>query len=317
MAKFFIDRPIFAWVIAIFVIIAGVIGIRSLPVSQYPSVGAPTITLSATYPGASAQVMEESVLAVIERNMNGVEGLDYMTTNATSSGSGTVSLTFTPETDEDLAQVNVQNKLSEVEALLPSTVQQNGITVSKSRSNFLMVLMLSSDTMGTEEIADYVERNIKPEIQRVEGVGEARLFGSQRAMRIWVDPKKLQNFNLSFAEVNSAISAQNAQLSVGKMGALPAVQGQTISATITAQGQMSTPEEFGGIILRSTTGGANVYLRDVAKIGLGSQEYSASTRLNGKPSVGMAVMLSNKGNAMATAEADCPHLGQHLLLSPY
>lgn len=303
MAKFFIDRPIFAWVIAIFVIIAGVIGIRSLPVSQYPSVGAPTITLSATYPGASAQVMEESVLAVIERNMNGVEGLDYMTTNATSSGSGTVSLTFTPETDEDLAQVNVQNKLSEVEALLPSTVQQNGITVSKSRSNFLMVLMLSSDTMGTEEIADYVERNIKPEIQRVEGVGEARLFGSQRAMRIWVDPKKLQNFNLSFAEVNSAISAQNAQLSVGKMGALPAVQGQTISATITAQGQMSTPEEFGSIILRSTTGGANVYLRDVAKIGLGSQEYSASTRLNGKPSVGMAVMLSNKGNAMATAEA--------------
>ncbi|KPN71240.1 efflux RND transporter permease subunit [Neisseria sp. 83E34] len=303
MAKFFIDRPIFAWVIAIFVILAGVFAIGKLPVSQYPSVGAPTITLTATYPGASAQVMEDSVLAIIERSMNGVEGLDYMTTNATSSGRGTVSLTFTPETNEDLAQVNVQNKLSEVTALLPATVQQNGVTISKSRSNFLMVLMMSSETMATEDIADYVERNIKPEIQRVEGVGEARLFGSQRAMRVWVDPKKLQNYNLSFAEVSSAISAQNAQLSVGTMGDLPSLKGQTITATITAQGQLSTPEEFGNIILRSTTGGANVYLKDVAKIELGSQDYATSTRLNGKPAVGMAVMLSTSGNAMATASA--------------
>ncbi len=303
MAKFFIDRPIFAWVIAIFVIIAGVIGIRNLPVSQYPSVGAPTITLTAAYPGASAQVMEDSVLSVIERNMNGVEGLDYMTTSATSSGSGTVTLTFTPETDENLAQVEVQNKLSEVTALLPSTVQQNGVTVSKSRSNFLMVLMMSSETMTTEEIADYSERNIKPEIQRVEGVGSVNMFGSQRAMRVWVDPAKLQNFNLSFADVNAAISGQNAQLSVGSMGDLPAVQGQTIAATVVAQGQMSTPEEFGNIILRSNTNGANVYLKDVAKIDLGSQTYATSARLNGKPVIGMAVMLSNSGNAMATAAA--------------
>ena len=303
MAKFFIDRPIFAWVIAIFVILAGVIGIRSLPVSQYPSVGAPTITLTAVYPGASAQVMEDSVLAVIERNMNGVEGLDYMTTNATSSGGGTVSLTFTPETDESFAQVEVQNKLSEVTAMLPATVQQNGVTVSKSRSNFLMVLMMSSDTIGTEEIADYVERNIKPEIQRIDGVGEARLFGSQRAMRVWVDPKKLQNYNLSMAEVSSAISAQNAQISAGSLGDLPNVPGQTITATITAEGQLKTAEEFGNIIVRANTDGSNVYLKDVARVELGSQEYSASTRLNGKPAVGMAVMLSNKGNAMATAAA--------------
>ena len=303
MAKFFIDRPIFAWVIAIFVILAGVIGIRSLPVSQYPSVGAPTITLTAAYPGASAQVMEDSVLAVIERNMNGVEGLDYMTTNATSSGRGTVSLTFTPETDESFAQVEVQNKLSEVTATLPATVQQNGVTVSKSRSNFLMVLMMSSDTIGTEEIADYVERNIKPEIQRIDGVGEARLFGSQRAMRVWVDPKKLQNYNLSMAEVSSAISAQNAQISAGSLGALPNVPGQTITATITAEGQLKTAEEFGNIIVRANTDGSNVYLKDVARVELGSQEYSTSTRLNGKPAVGMAVMLSNKGNAMATAAA--------------
>ena len=303
MAKFFIDRPIFAWVIAIFVILAGVIGIRSLPVSQYPSVGAPTITLTAVYPGASAQVMEDSVLAVIERNMNGVEGLDYMTTNATSSGGGTVSLTFTPETDESFAQVEVQNKLSEVTAMLPATVQQNGVTVSKSRSNFLMVLMMSSDTIGTEEIADYVERNIKPEIQRIDGVGEARLFGSQRAMRVWVDPKKLQNYNLSMAEVSSAISTQNAQISAGSLGDLPNVPGQTITATITAEGQLKTAEEFGNIIVRANTDGSNVYLKDVARVELGSQEYATSTRLNGKPAVGMAVMLSNKGNAMATAAA--------------
>ena len=247
--------------------------------------------------------MEDSVLAVIERNMNGVEGLDYMTTNATSSGRGTVSLTFTPETDESFAQVEVQNKLSEVTATLPAAVQQNGVTVSKSRSNFLMVLMMSSDTIGTEEIADYVERNIKPEIQRIDGVGEARLFGSQRAMRVWVDPKKLQNYNLSMAEVSSAISTQNAQISAGSLGALPNVSGQTITATITAEGQLKTAEEFGNIIVRANTDGSNVYLKDVARVELGSQEYATSTRLNGKPVVGMAVMLSNKGNAMATAAA--------------
>ncbi|UOO87069.1 efflux RND transporter permease subunit [Neisseria arctica] len=303
MAKFFIDRPIFAWVIAIFIIIAGLLGIQNLPVSQYPSVGAPTITLTATYPGASAQVMEDSVLSVIERNMNGVEGLDYMSTNATSSGSGTVSLTFKPNVDENLAQVDVQNKLSEITAALPATVQQNGVVVSKSRSNFLMVLMMSSKTMTTEDIADYIERNIKPEVQRIDGVGDARLFGSQRAMRIWVDPAKLQNYNLSFADVSTAISAQNAQISAGTLGALPAVAGQTISATVTVDGQLATPEEFGKIILRSNNSGANVYLQDVAKIELGSQSYSSSTRLNGEPSVGMAVMLSNSGNAMATAAA--------------
>mgnify|MGYP000954461996 CR=1 FL=1 len=303
MAKFFIDRPIFAWVIAIFVILAGVLAIQKLPVSQYPSVGAPTITLTATYSGASAQVMEDSVLSVIERNMNGVEGLDYMSTSADSSGSGTVSLTFTPETDEDLAQVEVQNKLSEVTALLPAAVQQNGVIVSKSRSNFLMVLMMSSETMDTEEIADYVERNIKPEIQRVDGVGAARLFGSQRAMRIWVDPKKLENYNLSFADVASAIGSQNAQISAGSIGALPSTPNQTITATVTVEGQLSSPEAFGNIILRSKANGSNVYLKDVARIGLGQQEYDAATRLNGKPAVGMAVMLSNKGNAMATAKA--------------
>lgn len=303
MSKFFIDRPIFAWVIAIFIIAAGILGIQNLPISQYPSVAAPTITMTATYPGASAQVMEDSVLSVIERNMYGVEGLDYMTTSADSSGMGTVSLTFTPETDEDLAQVDVQNKLSEVLSTLPSTVQQYGVTVSKAQSNFLMVVMLSSEVQSVEEMNDYAQRNIVPELQRIDGVGQVRLFGAQRAMRIWVDPAKLQNFNLSFADISSALQAQNIQISAGAIGALPAAQGQTMSATVTAQGQLSTPEEFGNIILRSDTSGANVYLKDVAKVTLGMQDYSTSARLNGQPTTGMAVMLSNSGNAMATATA--------------
>ncbi|HGJ8890017.1 TPA: multidrug efflux RND transporter permease subunit MtrD [Neisseria gonorrhoeae] len=303
MAKFFIDRPIFAWVISIFIIAAGIFGIKSLPVSQYPSVAAPTITLHAIYPGASAQVMEGSVLSVIERNMNGVEGLDYMSTSADSSGSGSVSLTFTPDTDENLAQVEVQNKLSEVLSTLPATVQQYGVTVSKARSNFLMIVMLSSDVQSTEEMNDYAQRNVVPELQRIEGVGQVRLFGAQRAMRIWVDPKKLQNYNLSFADVGSALLAQNIQISAGSIGSLPAVRGQTVTATVTAQGQLGTAEEFGNVILRANTDGSNIYLKDVAKVGLGMEDYSSSTRLNGVNTTGMAVMLSNSGNAMATAKA--------------
>lgn len=305
MAKFFIERPIFAWVVAIFIILAGIVGIKQLPISQYPSVAAPTITLRATYAGASAKVMEDSVLAVIERNMYGVEGLDYISTSADSSGSGSVTLTFTPETDEDLAQVNVQNKLSEVTRLLPTTVQQNGVSVNKSQSNFLLVLNLNSpqQTKSTEEMADYAQRNILPELQRIEGVGEARLFGAQRAMRIWVDPQKLKNYNLSFADISNAIRAQNVQIAVGALGALPATESQQITATITAEGQLQTAEQFGNVILRANNSGANVYLRDVARINLGSQSYMASSRMNGKPTVAVGVMLSNSGNAMATSQA--------------
>ena len=301
MSRFFIDRPIFAWVIAIFIMIAGIIGIRKLPISQYPSVAAPTITLTATYPGASAQVMEDSVLAVIERNMYGVEGLDYMTTSADSSGRGSVTLTFTPETDEDFAQMNVQNKLSEVTALLPATVQTNGITVSKARSNFLMVVFLDSDTKSAEELADYAQRNVVPELQRIDGVGNVQLFGAQRAMRIWVDPAKLKNYNISFDQINAAIRAQNAQLSVGALGGTPLAKGQQITATVLAEGQLKTPEEFGNILLVQNTSGANVYLKDVAEIKLGSQSYGTSSYLNGKEAAGMAVSLSNTGNALQAA----------------
>lgn len=303
MAKFFIDRPIFAWVIAIFIMILGVIGISRLPISQYPSVASPTISLTATYPGASAQVMEDSVLAVLERNMMGVEGLETISTSADSSGIGTVTLTFSPETNEDLAQVDVQNKVSEVTPLLPSVVQQNGVTVSKARSNFLMIVMLTSETKSVADMSDYAQRNVIPELQRIDGVGNVQLFGSQRAMRIWVDPQKLKGFNLSFNDVSSAIQAQNAQISAGSLGAQPAATGQQIYATITADGQMKTAEEFGNIVLRSTTTGANVYLKDVARIELGSQSYGSSSKLNGKPTAGMAISLSNSGNALATAQA--------------
>lgn len=301
MANFFINRPIFAWVVAIFIMIAGVMGIKSLPIAQYPSVASPTVTLTASYPGASAKVLEDSVLSVIERNMFGVEGLDYITTSATSSGTGSVTLSFTPDTDADIAQVNVQNKLSEVTPLLPAAVQQNGVNVSKARSNFLMVVMLSSDSKSTAEIADFAQRSILPELQRVEGVGNVNLFGSQRAMRIWVDPAKLKNYNLSFADVNAAIQSQNVQISAGSIGSLPAQAGQTISATITAEGQLSTEEEFGNIIVRADGNGAHVYLKDVANIELGSQSYASGARLNGKPTVGMGVSLSTTGNALAAA----------------
>ena len=187
--------------------------------------------------------------------------------------------------------------------MLPSTVQQNGITVSKARSNFLMVVFLNSDTKSSEEMADYAQRNVVPELQRIEGVGNVRLFGAQRAMRVWVDPAKLKNYNISFADVTAAISAQNAQLSVGALGDLPSSQGQQITATISAEGQMKTAEEFGNILLRSDTNGANVYLKDVAEIGLGSQSYNTSSYLNGKKAAGMAVSLSNTGNALAAATA--------------
>ena len=266
MARFFIDRPIFAWVISIFIILAGILGIRSLPVSQYPSVAAPTISLNATYPGASAQVMEDSVLAVIERSMYGIEGLDYISTSADSSGSGSVSLTFTPKTDEDVAQQEVQNKLSEVLSTLPATVQQYGVKVSKSRSNFLMVLSLDSQTQEVADMADYAQRNIIPELQRVEGVGAVRMFAAQRAMRIWVDPQKLKGYNLSFTDVSAAINAQNAQISAGSLGALPAVEGQGFTATITAEGQLSTPEEFGNIMLRSNSEGGNPHRTGLGKL---------------------------------------------------
>ena len=305
MAKFFIDRPIFAWVIALFVMVLGAVSITQLPISQYPPVAPPSIVVSATYPGASAQTLEDAVLSVIEREMNGSPGLIYMESVAQANGTGTITLSFQPGTNADLAQVDVQNRLGRATPRLPSAVTQQGVRVDKSRSNFLLFAILSSKDPAWDPVAlgDYASRNVLPELQRVPGVGQAQLFGTERAMRVWIDPAKLQGYGLSSADVTNAIRAQNAQVSAGEIGSLPNVAGQGIAATVVVKGQLSSVDEFGRLLLRANADGSTVRLKDVARIELGGQLYATSARLNGQPSVGMGVQLSPSGNALATAQA--------------
>ncbi|MED5621804.1 efflux RND transporter permease subunit [Ideonella sp. BN130291] len=305
MSKFFIDRPIFAWVIALFVLVAGSVAITQLPVSQYPPVAPPSIVVSAFYPGASAQTMEDAVISVIEQEMNGSPGLLYMESVTQANGSGAITLSFAPGTSPDLAQVDVQNRLSRAAPRLPAAVTQQGVRVDKARSNFLLFTILSSDNPAYDPIAlgDYASRNVLPEIQRIPGVGQAQLFGTERAMRIWLDPARLVGFNLSANDVTAAIRAQNAQVSSGTIGDLPNVPGQSIFATVVVNGQLANPEQFGNVVLRANPDGSTVRLRDVARIELGAQNYATSARLNGKPSAGIGVQLSPSGNALATATA--------------
>ena len=305
MAKFFIERPIFAWVIALFVIVLGSVAITQLPIAQYPPVAPPSIVVSATYPGASAQTLEDSVLSVIEREMNGSPGLIYMESVAQANGTGQITISYEPGTNADLAQVDVQNRLSRATPRLPVAVTQQGVRVDKSRSNFLLFTILSSDDPAWDPVAlgDYASRNVLPEIQRLPGVGQAQLFGTERAMRIWIDPAKLLGYNLSAADVTAAIRAQNAQVASGEIGSLPNVAGQGIAATVVVNGQLSGIEQFGRIVLRANADGSAVRLKDVARIELGGQTYATSARLNGKPSTGIGVQLSPSGNALATAQA--------------
>lgn len=303
MAKFFIDRPIFAWVIALFIMVMGGVAITQLPIAQYPPVAPPSIVINAAYPGASAQTLEDSVLSVIEREMNGSPGLIYMESVAQADGSGSITLSFEPGTDSDLAQVDVQNRLSRATPRLPSVVTQQGVRVDKARSNFLLFAMLASDNpkYTPVELGDYAARNIQPELQRVKGIGQVQLFGSENAMRVWIDPDKLRGFNLSAADVTAAIRAQNAQVSAGVMGDLPNLAGQGIAATVVVKGQLSSVEQFGNIVLRANTDGSSVRLKDVARIELGGQSYATSARLNGAPAVGLGVQLSPSGNALESA----------------
>jgi multidrug efflux pump len=305
MARFFIDRPIFAWVIALFISVLGAVSITQLPIAQYPPVAPPSIVVSAVYPGASAQTLEDAVLSVIEREMNGSPGLIYMESVAQANGSGTLTLSFETGTNPDLAQVDVQNRLSRATPRLPAVVTQQGVRVDKSRSNFLLFTILSSDDPAQTPVVlgDYASRTVLPELQRVPGVGQAQLFGTERAMRVWFDPAKLSGYGLSVADVNNAIRAQNAQVSAGEVGSLPNVPGQGITATVVVQGQLSTPEQFGQITLRANADGSVVRLRDVARIELGGQTYATSARLNGKPAIGVGVQLAPTGNALATAKA--------------
>jgi multidrug efflux pump len=305
MAQFFIDRPVFAWVIALFILVLGGVAVKQLPVAQYPTVAPPSIVLTAVYPGASAQTLENSVISVIEQEMNGSPGLIYMESVSQANGVGNITLTFEAGTNADLAQVDVQNRLSRAAPRLPAAVTQQGVRVDKARSNFLLFTILSSDNPAYDPVAlgDYASRTVLPEIQRIPGVGQAQLFGTERAMRIWVDPAKLVGYQLTPIDVNNAIRAQNAQVSSGTIGDLPNVPGQEIFATVVVNGQLTTVEQFGAIVLRAKTDGSTVRLRDVARIELGAQNYGTSARLNGKPSTGIGVQLSPTGNALATAEA--------------
>ncbi len=305
MARYFIDRPIFAWVLAIIVMLAGALSIATLPIAQYPSIAPPAIAITATYPGASAKTLEDTVTQIIEQKMKGLDHLSYMASTSESSGSVTITLTFENGTDPDTAQVQVQNKLALATPLLPQEVQQQGVQVTKSATNFLNVLAFTSEdgSMNGSDLSDYVAANVQDALSRVEGVGDTTLFGSQYAMRIWLDPNKLSNFSLTPLDVKTAIQAQNAQVSAGQLGGMPAVGNQQLNATITSQTRLKTVEEFGNILLRTQTDGAQVRLRDVARIELGSENYSTVGRYNGKPAAGLAIKLATGANALDTVKA--------------
>lgn len=303
MAKFFIDRPIFAWVIAIIIMLAGALAIIQLPVSQYPTIAPPAVSISATYPGADAKTVQDSVTQVIEQNMNGIDNLMYMSSTSDSSGSVSVTLTFDSGTDGDIAQVQVQNKLQLAMPLLPQEVQQMGISVQKSTSSFLMVVgFISEDgTMSQDDIADYVGSNIKDPISRTQGVGDVQLFGSQYAMRVWLDPNKLNNFSLTPIDVTNAITVQNNQIAAGQLGGTPPVKDQQLNSSIIVQTRLETPEQFSEILLKTNTDGSQVRLKDVAKIELGGENYNIISRFNGKPASGLGIKLATDANALSTS----------------
>ncbi len=305
MARFFIDRPIFAWVIAIIIMLAGALSITKLPISRYPTIAPPTITVRAVYPGASAQVVEDSVTQIIEQNMTGLDGLLYMSASSDSSGRSTITLTFQSGTDADIAQVQVQNKLQLATALLPTIVQQQGIQVSKTGEGFLMVLGFVSEdnSMSRDDISDYVITNVVDRLARVPGVGSTQVFGAQYAMRIWLDPYKLDTYRLSIPQVIGAINAQNQQVAVGQLGGAPSIDEQLLNAPINARGRLQTPEQFGEIVIRSNTDGSVLKLADIARVELGAQDYGFLTRHNGRTATGIAVSLATGANALDAAEA--------------
>ncbi|HAU4518799.1 TPA: efflux RND transporter permease subunit [Citrobacter freundii] len=305
MPNFFIDRPIFAWVIAIIIMLAGGLAILKLPVAQYPTIAPPAVTISATYPGADAKTVQDTVTQVIEQNMNGIDNLMYMSSNSDSTGTVQITLTFQSGTDADIAQVQVQNKLQLAMPLLPQEVQQQGVSVEKSSSSFLMVVGVinTNGTMTQEDISDYVGANMKDAISRTSGVGDVQLFGSQYAMRIWMDPNKLNNFQLTPVDAISAIKAQNAQVAAGQLGGTPPVKGQQLNASIIAQTRLTSADEFGKILLKVNQDGSQVRLRDVAKVELGGENYDIIAKFNGKPASGLGIKLATGANALDTANA--------------
>ncbi|WP_151809150.1 multidrug efflux RND transporter permease subunit AdeJ [Acinetobacter soli] len=305
MAKFFIHRPIFAWVIALVIMLAGILTLTKMPIAQYPTIAPPTITIAATYPGASAQTVENTVTQIIEQQMNGLDGLRYISSNSAGNGQASIQLNFEQGIDPDIAQVQVQNKLQSATALLPEDVQRQGVKVTKSGSSFLQVIAFYSPdgSLSDADIKDYVNSNISEPLSRVEGVGEIQVFGGSYAMRIWLDPAKLTSYQLTPSDVATALKAQNAQVAVGQLGGAPAVNGQVLNATVTAQSLLQTPEEFRNIFLKNTAGGAQVRLQDVARVELGSDNYQFESKYNGKAAGGLAIKLATGANALDTAQA--------------
>lgn len=305
MSNFFINRPIFAWVIAIIVMLSGIASIFNLPIAQYPSIAPPSIQVSTSYPGASAKTIEDSVTQVIEQSMTGIDNLLYMSSISDSSGSATITLTFSSDTDPDIAQVQVQNNLQQATNRLPTEVQSQGITVRKSTSGFMSVTGLYSPTgtMSYSEVQDYANSNIKDIISRIDGVGSVTIFGPSYAMRIWLDPTKLNSYSLTPSDVSSAVAAQNSQVTVGQLGGAPATQSQLINATITAQSLLTTVEEFQNILIKVNTDGSQIRLKDVAKVELASQDFSIIPTFNGYGASGIAITLASGANSLDTQAA--------------
>ena len=316
MARFFIDRPIFAWVIALVIMLAGALSILELPVSQYPAIAPPAVVINAKYPGASAQAVEESVTQIIEQKMTGLDGLLYMNSSSDAYGSSAITLTFDADTDPDIAQVQVQNKLQLAMPLLPTAVQAQGVQVAKSARNFLMVIgfVSSEGKQDGVDLADFVVSSVQDSLSRVTGVGEVTVFGSQYAMRVWLSPEKLNNFKLTPADVKAAIQAQNTEVSAGQLGGTPALPGQGFTASITAQSRLQTVEQFEAILLRTSAQGGEVRLADVARVEIGAENYGTVARYNGKPAAGVGIKLAAGSNALETANAVRAKLDQ---MKPY
>ncbi|MEE3158856.1 MAG: efflux RND transporter permease subunit, partial [Pseudomonadota bacterium] len=303
MSRFFIDRPIFAWVIALVIMLAGGLAILKLPINQYPSIAPPAVGISVSYPGASAQTVQDTVVQVIEQQLNGIDGLRYISSESNSDGSMSITVTFDQGIDPDIAQVQVQNKLQLATPLLPQEVQQQGIRVTKAVRNFLMVIGVVSEdgSMDRFDLADYIVSNIQDPISRTQGVGDFQVFGAPYAMRIWLDPAKLNSFKLTPGDISTAIKAQNVQVSAGQFGGLPAVPGQQLNATILSKTRLQTPEQFRDILLKVQADGSQVRLGDVAEVELGAQDASISALYNGMPASGMAIKLATGANALDTA----------------
>src|SRR5687768_14089588 len=304
MSRVFIDRPIFAWVVAILIILLGLGAISRLPIAQYPDVAPPQVNVNASYPGASAQTLQDSVTQILEQQLTGLDGLLYFRSSSSSRGQATINVTFEKGTDPDIAQVQVQNAVQAAVSRLPQQVQQQGVRVTKSSNDFLLIIAVYDETGRTTDmdVSDYLSSNMQDMLARTPGVGDVNVFGAPYAMRIWLDPAKLRSYSLMPGDVIGAISSQNVEVAAGEVGGTPALPGQMLNATVTASSRFQTPEQFRNIIVKAEASGARVRLADVARVELGAENYNSDRRLNGKPGAGIAIFLAPGADALETAD---------------